>query len=932
MIDESGNVIFHSNRQKSMNENFLDECEGNPFITAAIKARSKTNIDVNYSLKPTKIFIRPIEGLPYFLVTFTDEEQIDNVHSEVFGISMILEIGLLFIYLCIALTIYITGTRKSYLKIPRFNFFFLLPKLENKSRYLQSTLFNSFHILLLLFFSMNNAEPVLLLFVFFTGPIYTVALNYFILADEHQLQVANRKIIRIRLYFGVAILSVINFSALNYLDHPVKLFVYQVLLGLFYFAILFFRKRREDQPVDLEQGKKKISDHHFNYMLMVYSIVILICVLPVIRFGVLTYNKECEITVKSTQLNMADTYSKRIDFLSGNDPQKNINVESMNRGNYTAPFYGTQISEIIAATDPASKEEKCYDSIHSKLRASIQGAEIQNGEFGFGAKDSTWSWGITHDRNLQLKINEPEIITQPKENNFFFFPFAASSRFRKNGLESFIDEFNSTLRLPVKGIGSVDGRSVISGDWTKTVYGNLLSQNVGQESMNQPLAFASGLHTFHFPQGTFLYASKFWLLFLLLLFLLYYLLRFFVRKLFALEAFEEKKFKELDLKFFKETNPEFRIFVTGLPCSGKSRYFTELYCSQENYYLIDLIASCDVEDWKRKIAPALGNGKGILLIDHFEYDCLNAKTNLLKLELLETLSQNPNIRVVIISAIHPQAFLELYTTPGVTEQSLEGNVNLHTGDRWNKALSCFYNLWFPIQGVEKNEVTASNEIPTENQDALNQAKEETLEELIPTIPERLREIIRSECDNGFFLRKIGVELCKELREEFKNENNEESGKRNIREEEDIVLKIKKIAHVYYLAIWSSLTKEEQYVLFDLAQDGLVNAKNLDIIDTLICKGLVVHTDYLLFMNKSFRNFIMSVIEPGDMMKMEQSERDAGNWDKFKKPMLVIVITLVVFVLQSDHSTYFTYITGFAAGVPLIIGLISAFGKFGVRKE
>lgn len=848
LINKNGRVIYHSDKQKSLNENFLNECNGDPQIQAALQGHTNSDLQVDYSLKPIQLYIRPVMGTEYFLVTFTENEHVDDMHGQVFGIAILFQLTILLIYLLIGFAISVSYNRRSDLKIPKFSFAFILPKKVNRDRYLQSTLFNALHMIILLSVSCHFQHSMLLLFIFFISPFYVVTFNYFLLSDQHFSSLINKRIDNYingkrlgwwqnaKVLLTLATLLIFNVSAANYLDSYGLLFFYQVLVLVIY---LF-----TEEVKNFRFLKANIS-HHLSYMIMVYSLVLLVCIVPVTRFAILVYDKEWEIAVKSAQLDMASSYSDRITFLD-HSTNKNYTSSSIARGNYAASFYNTQTSTQLdtVKNKPAGKrpEEDVYDELHCAIRSHIQDAGTWDGKLRYCANDSLWKWFRIDNDKSQM------------------------------GFQALISPIDTSKKS---------------------------------------VAFLSDLPIFHFPgkAETWAFSFRIYMIFCILMYLLYYILNLFVRKLFTLESFKESKFDQLDVRFFKEDNPAYRIFVTGLPCSGKTNYFKELYSKKEHYVYVDLISCKDKDEWEIQKAAALKNENGIVLIDHFEYDCMNDATNMLKLILLESLAQKPNVRVVIISAIHPQGFLQLYTAPGATEQSIDGSVTAHTGDRWNKSLACFYNFWFPIQGIEN-------------------ARDKYLTTLQSNVPEPLRKTIEEECNHGYFLRKIGDELCLELADKPLS-----SSVRKIEKaQEDIVLKVQKISNAYYLSIWALLTQEEQYVLFDLAQDGLVNAKNLDIIDTLVLKGLVVYRDSLMLMNRSFRNFIISEIEPRDMMKMEQSKREAGTWDKFKKPLLIIVIALIIFVLQSDHSEYFTYITGFAAAIPLVIGLISGVGKLGARKE
>ncbi|HTF05443.1 MAG TPA: hypothetical protein VK826_15555, partial [Bacteroidia bacterium] len=186
-----------------------------------------------------------------------------------------------------------------------------------------------------------------------------------------------------------------------------------------------------------------------------------------------------------------------------------------------------------------------------------------------------------------------------------------------------------------------------------------------------------------------------------------------------------------------------------------------------------------------------------------------------------------------------------------------------------------------------------------------------------------------ECEHGLFLHNIGMEMLTELHTRpaiHVNMQDEEICK----EREDMILRIQKLADNYYRSVWNHLNAEEQFVLYDLAQDGLVNSKNLDIVAILIDKGLLIDSTKLHIMNRNFRNFVLSIVDPADLGKLEKSLNTTGNWSRFKLPLFFVVFTLLLFVLKSDSSPLFSSITGFTAIIPIAVAILSLFSQ--VKKK
>ena len=72
IIGESGQVLFHHKKERNLQENFLEECD-NSSLRSAIAARTALHASASYYGRPHWVYIRPIQNLPFFLVTFQEK-------------------------------------------------------------------------------------------------------------------------------------------------------------------------------------------------------------------------------------------------------------------------------------------------------------------------------------------------------------------------------------------------------------------------------------------------------------------------------------------------------------------------------------------------------------------------------------------------------------------------------------------------------------------------------------------------------------------------------------------------------------------------------------------------------------------------------------------------------------------------------------------
>ena len=87
--------------------------------------------------------------------------------------------------------------------------------------------------------------------------------------------------------------------------------------------------------------------------------------------------------------------------------------------------------------------------------------------------------------------------------------------------------------------------------------------------------------------------------------------------------------------------------------------------------------------------------------------------------------------------------------------------------------------------------------------------------------------------------------------------------------DELVLQEQSVSHNFYTEIWESLSTDEKFILYDLAEDGLVNIKNRFAVNLLVNKGLI-HNDngHLHLFNRSFRHFIVSATSKESMKNVE----------------------------------------------------------------
>jgi hypothetical protein len=121
-----------------------------------------------------------------------------------------------------------------------------------------------------------------------------------------------------------------------------------------------------------------------------------------------------------------------------------------------------------------------------------------------------------------------------------------------------------------------------------------------------------------------------------------------------------------------------------------------------------------------------------------------------------------------------------------------------------------------------------------------------------------------------------------------------------------ILKIQDIVQNYYYSIWVTLSNKEKYVLYDLAQDELTNYKNYSTLVDLERKGILYFDcdeNSLKIFNKSFRNFILTVVDPDDAMMLKSEINTGGTWDAIRTIMIIFVVAAGIFLFITENWFY-----------------------------
>lgn len=279
-------------------------------------------------------------------------------------------------------------------------------------------------------------------------------------------------------------------------------------------------------------------------------------------------------------------------------------------------------------------------------------------------------------------------------------------------------------------------------------------------------------------------------------------------------------------------------------------------------------------------------GKRYVLIEHFEYGYNDVQFNKQKIDILQQLVDYEEIKVVINSEINATKLLDYYIDDIKRLDKLLKKTNIENlmgHQQQMDNLKIDYKKWQHLLGSFTKCVMP-----------------------LAIIGEDL------ELNRGEFLNMLEKYIGSGLKGQISAD--------------DKVLAIQQMSFPYYHAVWNSLSKEERYIVYDIAKDKFVNTINVNGIMSLLDKGILVYDYALRIMNDSFANFVLTKVDSDEALEMEIQSRKKGNWNTAFAVIFLLIISLVVF-LSIGQQNFLNELNAFLTAIAALVGLLMRFGGF-----
>lgn len=203
-------------------------------------------------------------------------------------------------------------------------------------------------------------------------------------------------------------------------------------------------------------------------------------------------------------------------------------------------------------------------------------------------------------------------------------------------------------------------------------------------------------------------------------------------------------------------------------------------------------------------------------------------------------------------------------------------------------------------------------IPIMNQPLKNQKPTDKVDNKIIWLDNELGK-------NAFMQRKI--QLFQKL-EILKQSDGEEVP-------EDEVYQAYLINKTYYQKIWDSCTNEEKSIIYDIADDYLINLHKNGVVNMLINKGLIKNGQFLSLFNLSFTHFVKHKTD--EVLQINSLLRDENQtgWSQYSLPIKLLLAIIIIFIFIT-HQEFFTGIQSILISIGAILTFALRFFNFPIR--
>ncbi len=899
IIDRNGKVWFHKDVKNNIRENLFTETDDHPNLIAAVKSHRKDVFKANYKMKPIIMRVEPMNtDLDLFIVTMCD---LNNYAQIVNHSGYIIIAGFILIVLFwIVCTWIFRAWRKFKLGInnPPHTLLSFFPIKHKSERYISLVLLNGVMILIWLI-------AVLTLFkhIYVIHWISLLALTgaSSILSQICFLWRIDRCDFSGKLFLKWGGLSIILlglvelmppkhcYISISFLSSITALIVFNLILYIFL----------KDDGKWLYALKNKISNvvgtllkpfikFEYKYYFYIYTLLLLFVLVPLVVLYTTIYHQETTLYYTAQQRYVADQIVNRRAEL-----KKGFNKES-----------------IIPHLE---EKGKYYEKFHEMKLVTIACKKCNNQDYSTGCCHEF----IGSDNDID-SCNFKRDILKSTFNYVHFFGHARANIFFINNLiedrgnrvkASYINSDDTTKHYLYFVEGNTLNLQVKAG-------GLPPNSNLFVLRMNKPMLKDFGKRYLGLLYGLIVITILFF----------YYLPLIATKYLFPQFKYTKQLFtkKQSQNQLHDLKEGEHKYIVT-MP----DRAFYERCIQNESTKLYRMHLPQGMSGFK---SDDNKNKHVYLFIDHISFKGVNRLEEFVNyleavLETKAFLSINIvcfKVPVVLIQYFRDSMISKLRKN---NKKTAKKRVQLETTlKRLVNCLSYFSVSYVPImeQPIKDKILNEMEGFKSKWQDEFTHDKSivgDTKENLWKKNIDWINAEIGSNATlidkYKFFMRQDSLSENEYV---WHDEKKDYTKKRIVTEEN--VYQAYLINRTYYQKIWDSCNEEEKSILYDIAEDYVINLHKKGVVNILINKGLIINGQFLKLFNLSFNYFVSRQIEEVDAINADLREHGKNGWSQYGLPLKLLGIAIVVFLIVTQQE--------FLSGIQSILISAGAILTFALR--
>ena len=891
IIDKTGKVWFHSNKNKNMMENFIAETNNDDGIRAALYTSNDAVLTINYYNREHRAYIRPIKNLPLYMVTLTNRDAEKSFHAQVFTMTMLL-LGTFFALIFIQVFVLLWIERIWQWRLNK-NLIMSItrPMSHLNKRYRYLFWLNVLLIIVTTPFILRMSDQEAIASAFILQVILFGYGHWMINTSPHKkIQKYLFAVFNFMLFVTINVVFIYLgdiqlFSNFDYFEGYQWILIYQaaILVSIAIMHILWVKGIK----------LKTTSSYINNYARFLLTVVIIFGIIPALKFYESGYNTEKWLRVKHAQLDLMLKYEARNEKIR--DYYKGI-AKTPEKDN------SAYISTGIDSAQISRRNSGIYSEFFSKTRILPYYHKPDSGFKELIIKDNNW--------NDLIHFFRPYYDDYITENKFITYNHLADGSHNW-----YLEDEDEGLQIFFE-------------------YPSLTSDLTRKESIERYIKSEVELLKFFTPFRTeafdkeldwvlqFIYNLIFWSAAITLLFILFKLIQFGNRRIFCLTIVDNYSHQPFSSVINTQMLANKDILITRLSNDDRTDKLKEDLMSRDNIINIDWSIQEEIEDTEGKINGLLNmlkmnkeenpgaDSNLTVYIEHFDWSFNDAEVLLNKIRIINNFTDREDIRLIILSNFRLEFMIDYYEKQAASEESDKADKSIKLAQKLRQLTEQMIIDALPVNYHYDH---------IKEQEFCNQK----------TDVRTVEHLIQSETNASDYLKQYESAVM-----DYYLKNCQNQAQANA--EERVIAKINSLAGKYYSDLLTNCSYEERYVLHDFADDLIVNPKNEGAIYSLLNKGLLVkRCDKLDFMNISFRRHVLTALTKEEAREIEaKMGKGSGTWQGYRTTLIIIILALFVFIAVANQdfldnlNQLFVALGGGVAVITGVLGLVSKKSRSG----